>query len=88
MVSCKAMRKILYGNSEKVFSKAKLKMALRNIFQHFFRANFFMFVVIIRFCSFIKKIFCTFEFFKKLILDSSKRLVQFQLFKKKLTRAN
>ena len=41
------MTHILYGNSEKVFSKAKLEMALRNIFRHFFRSNFFMFVLLI-----------------------------------------
>ena len=40
------MTKILYTNSEKVFSNAK-KMASRNIFRYFFRANFFMFVLLI-----------------------------------------
>ena len=39
MISCKAVTKILYGNSEKRFSNAK-KMALRNIFRQFFCANF------------------------------------------------
>ena len=47
MISCKAMTKIfLYVNSEKRFLKCE-KMASRNIFQHFFRANFFMFVLLI-----------------------------------------
>ena len=46
MISCNAMTKILYGNSENSFLKCK-KMASRNIFQHFFRANFFMFVLLV-----------------------------------------
>ena len=46
MISCKAMAKIFYGNSEKSFFEYE-KMALRNIFWHFFLANFFMFVLLI-----------------------------------------
>ena len=45
-ISCKAMTKILYQNSEKSFLKCE-KMASRNIFQHFFCADFFMFVLLI-----------------------------------------
>ena len=40
------MTKILYRNSEKFLSNAK-KRASRNIFRHFFHANFFMFVLLI-----------------------------------------
>ena len=46
MITCKAMTKILYRNSEKSFLECE-KMASRNIFRHFFRANFFMFVLLI-----------------------------------------
>ena len=45
-MSCKATTKILYGNSEKSFLECE-KMASRNIFLHFFCANFFMFVLLI-----------------------------------------
>ena len=40
------MTTILYGNCEKGFLEYE-KMASRNIFRHFFRANFFMFVLLI-----------------------------------------
>ena len=43
MISCKAMTKILYGNSE----NAKKKMASRNIFWNLFCTHFFMFVLLI-----------------------------------------
>ena len=46
MIPCKAMTKILYRNSEKKFSRMQ-RMALRNIFRHFFRAKFFIFVLLI-----------------------------------------
>ena len=46
MTSCKAMKIILFGNFEKNFPKCE-KMASRNIFRHFFRTNFFMFVLLI-----------------------------------------
>ena len=46
MISCKAVAKILYGNSEKSFLEYK-KMASRNIFWQFFCTNFFMFVLLI-----------------------------------------
>ena len=45
IISCKAMTTILYGNFEKSFLECE-KMASRNIFWHFFRANFFMFVLL------------------------------------------
>ena len=45
MIPYKAVTKRLCGNSEKSFLKCK-KMASRNIFRHFFRANFFVFVLI------------------------------------------
>ena len=41
------MTKILYVDSEKKFSRMRKKMASRNIFRHFFRASFFMFVLLI-----------------------------------------
>ena len=44
MISCKAMTKILYGNSEKSFLECE-KKASKNIFRHFFRSHFFMFVL-------------------------------------------
>ena len=40
------MTKLLYGNSEKYFLECE-EMASRNIFRDFFRANFFMFVLLI-----------------------------------------
>ena len=43
---CKAMTKSLYGNSEKSFLECE-KMGSRNIFRHFFRGHFFMFVLLI-----------------------------------------
>ena len=46
MILCKAMIKILYGNSEKSFLQCE-KKASRNIFRHFFRVHFFMFVILI-----------------------------------------
>ena len=46
LISCKAMTKILYANSEKRFLKCE-KMASRNLYRHFFHANFFMFVLLI-----------------------------------------
>ena len=46
MISCKAMTKILYENSEKSFLEWE-KIASRNIFRLFFSANFFMFVLLI-----------------------------------------
>ena len=46
IIPCKAMTKILYRNSEKSFLECE-KKASRNIFRHFFRANFFMFVLLI-----------------------------------------
>ena len=46
MISCKAMTKFCTETLKKVFSNAK-KMASRNIFRHFYRANFFMFVLLI-----------------------------------------
>ena len=46
MILGKAMTKILYGNSEKSFLECERK-ASRNIFRHFFRAHFFMFVLLI-----------------------------------------
>ena len=64
--------------------------ASRNMFRNFFRAHFFMFVLltlVIRFFSFNFKLICTCEFFKKQKLNSPKRLEQFQLFEK-LARAN
>ena len=74
-----------------VFSNTK-KMASKNIFQHFFRANFFMFVLLI---SNHTVFLAQFEInlyewvFQKaeIALANWKRLVQFQLFEK-LTRAN
>ena len=50
MISCKAKTKILYKNLIKAFSSAK-KMASRNIFQHFFHTNFFIFVLLISNCT-------------------------------------
>ena len=49
MISCKVMTKILYRNSLKKVSSNAKKMASRsrNIFRHFLRANFFMFVLLI-----------------------------------------
>ena len=73
-----------------VFSNAK-KMASRNIFRHFFRVNFFMFVLLISnhtIFSLNLKLICTCEFFKKLKLHSPKRLVQFQLLKNSLVQIN
>ena len=46
MISRKMMTKILCWNFEKSFLKWE-KMASRKIFQHFLRANFFMFVLLI-----------------------------------------
>ena len=46
MISCKTMTKVLYGNFEKSFLRCE-KMVSRNIFWHFLRANFFMFVSLI-----------------------------------------
>ena len=66
------------------------KMASRNIFRYFFRANVFMSVLLISnhtVFSFNLKLICTCEFFKKLKLHSPKRLMQFQPFEK-LTRVN
>ena len=40
------MTKILYGNSEKRFLECE-KMASRNLYRHFFRADFFMFILFI-----------------------------------------
>ena len=40
------MTKILYGNFEKRFLECG-KKASRNMFRHFFRAHFFMFVLLI-----------------------------------------
>ena len=68
MISCKAMTKILYGNSGKSFLECK-KMVSRNILRHFLRRNFFMFVLLISNhtgFSFNLKLICTCEFFKKL----------------------
>ena len=48
MISCKAITKILWGNFEKSFLECE-KKASRNMymFRHFFRAHFFMFVLLI-----------------------------------------
>ena len=40
------MTNILYGNSKRRFLECE-KMASRNIFRHFLRTNFFMFVLLI-----------------------------------------
>ena len=83
MISCKAMTKILYGNPEKVLSNGKKWLQ-----QTSSGKKFFMFVLLISnhtVFAFNLKLICTCEVFKKLILHSPKRLVQFQ---EKLVRAN
>ena len=51
IITCKAMTKILYGNSEKSFLECE-KEASRNNFRLFFRAHFFMFVLLISYHMF------------------------------------
>ena len=90
MISCKRQwPKFCTKTLKKFFSNAK-KRASRNIFRHFFHANFFMFVLLIsNHTVFLVQFGINLHLWvlKKLKLHSPKRLVQFQLFQK-LTRAN
>ena len=47
IIPCKAMTKTLYRNSEKRFSRMRKKWLQETFSGHFFRANFFMFVLLI-----------------------------------------
>ena len=85
-MSCKAVTKNLYRNSEKSFLECK-KNGFKKHLPAIFLRKFFHVCNINKFFSFNLKLICTCEFFKKLKLHSSKRLVQFQLFEK-LTRTN
>ena len=88
MISCKAMAKIFYGNSEKSFFECE-KMASRNIFWHIFLANFFMFVFLISNHTVFLVVFdinLHLWVFQKMKLHSPKRLVQFQGFENSLVQ--
>ena len=69
MISCKMMRKILWGNFEKSFLEQE-KMASGKVFRHFLHANFFMYI---HFFPFNQELICTCEFLKKLKLHSPGR---------------
>ena len=86
MISCKAVRKSLYGNSEKRFLECE-KNGFKKHLPAIFLRKFFHVCIINKELIINLELICTCEFFKKLKLHSPKRLDQFQRFEK-LTRAN
>ena len=86
-----AMKKKFVRKLYKKFSRMR-KNGFKKHLLAIFRANFFMFVLLISyiiwFFSFNLKLICTCEFFKNLKLHSPKRLVQFWLFENSLVQIN